>query len=179
MIPGLIVITVLFWAWIPFWALFKCIRCGRGPISDEEKLKSGTIPYKAVGPLKDTAYRPPQISQPKVSASASLKDERSLPPKVAHTKRNREDYGIKTEEARIQKQEERAAGQRQQKMSASDMRRERQERREKEAEARRKDKGKGRAPPASGDSSTTTTDAITAPENVVTRDTSRHQSSRR
>lgn len=181
MLPGLVVITALFWAWIPVWALFRCMRRAKGPISDEEKLKTGlTIPYKSSDPPKDADYLLSHVSQPKVAASGPLETERPHSPKAAQMQRNEKEYGIKTEEARTQKhEEERTAALQKQKGTARDERRERRERREKEAEARRNEKGKGRASPASGESSMTISDVITAPETVVMRDSSRHKFSRR
>ncbi|KAJ4417053.1 hypothetical protein N0V82_006407 [Gnomoniopsis sp. IMI 355080] len=177
MIPGLIVISALFLAWIPAWALVWCIRRARGPLSDEEKLKTGNIPHKGFDPAKDADYLRPHISKPRPAASAASQMDKPHPVRVSLLSKS-EEQDMKSEEAQTMREEEkRAAALKQQKQNARDERRARRDRREKE-EARRKEKGKGRASSVSPDGKKTS-GAVTAPEYVVTRDSSRHHMSSR
>lgn len=189
MIPGLIVVTLLFWAWIPVWALIRCMRrCTKGPPSDEERLRTGHVPHKGFDPPppeEGIEFLPPQDfadSAPLLSEKPQQYDddlENTTTTKQEKRGRREREYGIKTVEARTQKrreEEERAAVNREQ---ARRHREERRERRQREEEARGKEKGKGRVSSVSGQSMDTSS-FVTGPESVVTRDYSRrHHHNRR
>lgn len=192
MIPGLIVVTLLFWAWIPVWALVRCMRrCTKGRPSDEERLQTGHVPHKGFeppSPEEVIEFLPPQDfadSTPLLSEKHQYKDQfdgidAAVEQEKKRERRGRED-GIKTVEARMQKrqeEEERAAAV--MKEQTRRHREERRERREREEAERRREKGKGRALSFSEQSMMDSSSAVTAPESVVTRkDSRRHHHSRR
>ncbi|CAN8095484.1 unnamed protein product [Discula destructiva] len=63
MIPGLILIVIIFFLWIPIWLLAWCIRRARGHNNpDEELLQSGHMPHKGFQPPRGASYRPPLAS---------------------------------------------------------------------------------------------------------------------
>lgn len=189
MIPGLIVVTLLFWAWIPVWALVRCLRrATKGPPSDEERLRTGHVPHRGFDPPPPEEiieFLPPQDfadSTPLLGEKPRYDDFNNDNAAAQEKKRGkgRED-GIKTVEARMQKrqeEEERAAAV--MKEQTRRHREERRERRERDEAERRREKGKGRALSVSEQSMMDSSSAVAAPESVVTRENSRrHHHSRR
>lgn len=182
MIPGLIVVTLLFWAWIPVWALVRCLRrATKGPPSDEERLQTGHVPHRGYDPPPPEEvieFLPPQDftdSAPLLSEKIQYDDFDNNAAQEKRGRRERE-HGIKTVEARMQKrqeEEDRAAAV--MKEQSRRHREERRERRERDEAERRREKGKGRALSISEQSMMDSSSAITAPESVVMRENSRRQ----
>lgn len=190
MIPGLIVVTLLFWAWIPVWALVRCLRrATKGPPSDEERLQTGHVPHRGYvppPPEEVIEFLPPQDF---ADSAPLLSEKMQYDDAINHNAGAREkrwgrigrEDGIKTVEARLQKrneEEERAAAV--MKEQSRRHREERRERREAEEAERRREKGKGRVLSISEQSMMDLSSDITAPESVMARENSRrHHHSRR
>lgn len=58
MIPGLVLVIIVFWLWIPIWAIVWCCRRASGTRNTDIELQNGHIPHKGFQPPADSDYIP-------------------------------------------------------------------------------------------------------------------------
>lgn len=58
MIPGLIIVVLIFWLWIPIWAIVWCCRRASGHRDLDAELQAGHVPHKGFQPPAGSDYLP-------------------------------------------------------------------------------------------------------------------------